>query len=269
MPSDPTLSPLRLIFSLFFILFTWGCASRPTAADQKNAILERRIQELTVSLDDKDWQLKTLKEKLDKLEADKIIVRAGAEVAKIDKQAKKPKKISPREEYTITEADLNDGEVEDAPGETIADSRHELLHLYFTASSLIKQKKYEEATKPLRDFLNEAPDHVYADHAQFLICKSYYLSREYELAIIAANTLETKYPHSLKLPEALFVKGSSYMALSEPDPARKAFRSLVTVYPGDAFSNAAVRKLETLSGLAEKAKSSEDSRISLVIDDEQ
>ena len=144
----------------------------------------------------------------------------------------------------IADNDLDTGSPLD--GETVADSSQEVMHLYFKGLSQLQDRRYEEALKSLREFLKSAPDHVYADRAQFLISRAHFLNQDYALAVVATNLLESHYPYSFKLPDALLERADSFGRLGQEDEERATLSSLMKRFPASPASTTARQKLAKL-----------------------
>jgi TolA-binding protein len=254
-------SRVRSIVAIMGLMALSSCASRTRVSESKaTRIFETRVAELSESLRSKDVEITELKKSLAELEQKRIEKKFGPVHREKTKATLTEKKQG---DYVVTEADFEEpataartaplatAPAEDA-GVAIADSRHESLHLYFDATRLLEEKKYEEAVVPLNEFLRINPSHVYADHAQFLIAKSYFLNKEYELSVVAAKQLETLYPYSLKIPESLYVRGLSYLYLNQTAPARQTLENLRERYPSGPFSDAAAKKLTQIRTAANR-----------------
>lgn len=130
--------------------------------------------------------------------------------------------------------------MEDA--ETIVDSSQDLMHTYYRGLQFFNEKKYEEAIEAFRTFINESPKHVYADRAQFLIADSHFQNKDYGMVVVATNLLETKFPYSLKIPEALYRRGISFSEMNQMAQAKQTFSNLMKNFPKDPMADAARRK---------------------------
>jgi TolA-binding protein len=135
-----------------------------------------------------------------------------------------------------------------ASGTLVADSTHEVMHLYYRALDRIKARDYDGALGDLREFLAAEPDHVYADRAQFQIADVHFRNKEYGLAVVATNLLEARYPHSFMLPQALYERGVSYEEMGNGAQASTVLRELVKRFPADPAADQASKKLAALAG---------------------
>jgi TolA-binding protein len=59
---------------------------------------------------------------------------------------------------------------------------------------------------------------------------------------VATNLLETKFPYSLKIPEALYQRGISFAEMNQMAQAKLTFSNLMKNFPKDPMADAARRK---------------------------
>jgi TolA-binding protein len=123
-----------------------------------------------------------------------------------------------------------------ADSETIVDSSQELMQNYYRGLQLATEKKYDDAIDSFRLFIEENPNHIYADRAQYLIADSYFRNKEYGMVVVATNLLETKFPYSLKLPEALYRRGLALIEMNQKSQAKLTFSQLVKNFPKEPVS---------------------------------
>lgn len=165
------------------------------------------------------------------------------------KNVKKPPQVpirSVRAEETPAK-ESRQAEREDAQPVVVADSRYESMHFYYRGLDAYRNEKYDDAVTALRKFTQMEPEHVYRDRAEFLMARAYYLNQEYGLVIVATNLLESRFPHSLKLPEAIYHRGLAYLGLGQKKDAAEALRRVVAEFPQEPVSLKASRKLAELS----------------------
>lgn len=137
-------------------------------------------------------------------------------------------------------------------GESIADSTHETMHLYYRGLQQLQEGQYEDAQASFREFLKLSPNHVYADRAQYLVAEAHFKSHELGLVVIATNVLESRYPHSFRVPDALYKRALALDGMGQPDQARATLRDLLKRFPKDPTADGASRLLASLAGPREK-----------------
>lgn len=220
------LHPLNLLFVTVFIS---SCASstkapivdyreeRFTVVTEQLAMQRKKIEFLTA-------ELKELKRKVSQAPAPTPVVAKKTSQA-LPKRAKK----------SISTSELKAAPVErkvaSPDGELVADSSFESMHLYFRGMQLRKDKKLDEAINAFREFYENFPDHIYADRAHYMVVQSLYDNREYQLAIVAANQMLGRFPHSFRIPEAIYYRSMSYREMGAVEEANDGFRELIQGYP--------------------------------------
>ena len=214
--------------TVFGVIFLSGCASSPkapivdyredrfTTLTEQLAIQRRKIEYLSS-------EVKELKRKFNQAQAE---VKAPAVPTK-----KALPKVSKRMEAPKVPPAQPAASDNDDKSELVADSSFESMHLYFRGMQLRKEKKYDEAISAFREFYETFPDHVYADRAHYLVVRSLYDNREYQLAIVSANQMIGRYPHSFRIPEAIYYRSLSYQELGNREEAYDGFRELVQDFP--------------------------------------
>ena len=60
---------------------------------------------------------------------------------------------------------------------------------YDQAFQALKELRYADAAEDFRSFLDRYPNSEYADNAQYWLGESYYVTRNYEIALTAFQTL--------------------------------------------------------------------------------
>jgi TolA-binding protein len=139
-------------------------------------------------------------------------------------------------------------------GKIIADSSDEAMHWYYEGLRYQRRNLYEDSIKALDKFLKSAPEHVYADRAQYLVAYDYLRNKEYGLAIVQTNKLESKYPNSFKLPEALMARALAYQGLGQITEAKATLQDLLRRYPSEKVSDMAAKKLAELLAVDKDTK---------------
>ncbi|MBY0369952.1 tetratricopeptide repeat protein [bacterium] len=215
------------------VLALTRCASSGPASDQ----LMEANQRLTQQVTDERSRLKRLQRVIEEQEAP--TVDAFAPPPRLPLTVLKPaiEKV-PAEETS---------EIESEPEHAVATSEHEVLTWYRQGLEMVKQRQYDAAVSAFRAFLTQAPEHVYADRAEYWIGQSYFLNREYGLALTVQNRLLTEYPFSVRAPEALYGAALSNLALGQTSAARTLLRDFLRQYPTQPLSEAVSRKLAELT----------------------
>lgn len=240
--------PLLTFVALSSILLNFGCMKSP-------AVVENRL------VDRNEERYFELNEKLAKQESQ--LTRLSAAIETLNAQGT-PKPIAsrtaPPAKAPVGEPVLSDDILDDdkdplAPlgGETVADSKHETMHLYFTGLQNMEEGKFEIALNSFREFLKSNPEHVYADRAQFQIAEAHFANKEYGLAVVSTNLLEARYPFSFKVPESIYKRALSFAGMGQKDSASEALRNLLKKYPENPVAKLASRKLGEFSAGSTKS----------------
>jgi len=229
-----------MAFSALTMLTLTGCALFPASKNDHPLVdkNEERYFEMTERLSQQDAKIAQLTSRLEAM-------NGQAKPAKKAPVAKAKPPVE-REQASIT---AEDGDpLAPISENTVATSKHESMHAYFEGTRLLEQGKYDLALGQFREFLKSAPEHVYADRAQFQIAEAHFLNKDYGLVVVATNLLESRYPYSFKVPESIYKRGLSFEGLGQKDPARNVFKDLVKRYPESPAAKLAVAKLTELGG---------------------
>jgi TolA-binding protein len=129
----------------------------------------------------------------------------------------------------------------------IANSDHANLHFYREGSAHLANKLWDQAISSFSRFLTDNPNHIYADRAAFWVAHCHFMTQDYGLAVIAFNQLEVRYPHSSRIPEAIYLRAMAHVELGQTEEAVPEFRSLMEKYPSNALVNDASKRLAEIS----------------------
>ncbi len=84
------------------------------------------------------------------------------------------------------------------------------------------------------------------DDAQYWIGEAYYVTRDFENALEAFETVVDQYPNSQRVPEALLKLGYVQAELGQTDQARRTLNQVITQYPGSRVAISAETRLSKL-----------------------
>ena len=213
------------------IVVLLGCASEPSKLVLVD-LKDERIMTLEEQIADKDKELDTLRNKVAQLEAFKIPA--------------KPKSRMPVQKLRANLATDNEPRASDDERK-IADSNDESMHLYFKGLEKMRERKFDSALEDFRQFLALSPGHVYADRAQFLIAECHFLTREYGLTIVSTNLLISRYPHSVKIPDAMLQRAIAYLEMKQTELGRNALTDILKKYPTEPVADQASKRLAQLN----------------------
>jgi len=130
--------------------------------------------------------------------------------------------------------------------ETVAASPEAEKQAYDQAFQALKELRYADAADAFRSFLDRYPDSEYADNAQYWLGESYYVTRNYDIALTAFEELLARFPESPKAPDALLKVGYTHYELEQWDSARAALIQVQENYPDSTLSRLAENRLRSM-----------------------
>lgn len=117
---------------------------------------------------------------------------------------------------------------------------------YQQAFNQLKQGRFAESARAFEDFIQDYPNHELTDNAYYWLGESYYVTRQYPLALAAFQNLEQQFPLSAKLPDALLKIGYTYHELEDYSQAQTALIKVIDSFPNDSVSRLAQNRLNLL-----------------------
>ena len=131
------------------------------------------------------------------------------------------------------------------PVATIADPVAE-KNAYDAAFDALKSGRYAEASRLFGRFVEEYPNSEYADNAQYWLGESYYVTRNYRVALDAFQKLIGRFPNSAKAPDARLKIGLSYYSLQNWSAAETELKAVIEQYPDTTVARLAENRLRTM-----------------------
>lgn len=117
---------------------------------------------------------------------------------------------------------------------------------YDQAFQALKELRYADAAEEFQSFIDRYPDSEYTDNAQYWLGESYYVTRNYDIALTAFQTLLDRFPDSPKAPDALLKIGYTHYELEQWDSARAALAQVQELYPDTTLSRLAENRLRSM-----------------------
>ena len=114
---------------------------------------------------------------------------------------------------------------------------------YDQAFQALKELRYADAAEKFQSFLDLYPNSEYSDNAQYWLGESYYVTRNYDIALAAFQNLMDRYPESPKVPDALLKMGYTHYELKQWDSARAALTQVQESYPDTTLARLAESRL--------------------------
>jgi len=110
----------------------------------------------------------------------------------------------------------------------------------------LRAGNHAHAITGFRSFLEQYPNHDYADNAQYWLGEAFYDQRQFKSAVREFRAVVDNYPRGNKVPDALLKVGYCYLALGKLDKGRGVLEQVVAIYPKSGPAKLAARKLEEL-----------------------
>jgi tol-pal system protein YbgF len=117
---------------------------------------------------------------------------------------------------------------------------------YDRAFQALKELRYADAAEEFQSFLSQYPNSEFADNAQYWLGESYYVTRNYDIALTAFQDLLDRFPESTKAPDALLKVGYTYYELEQWDSARASLTQVQELYPDSTLSRLAENRLRSM-----------------------
>ena len=117
---------------------------------------------------------------------------------------------------------------------------------YQAAFSQLKAGRFNESARLFEDFIQQHPNHQLTDNSYYWLGESYYVTRNYPLALAAFQALEQNFPLSSKLSDALLKIGYTYHELEDFAQAEAALNKVVRSFPNESVARLAQNRLNLL-----------------------
>jgi len=134
----------------------------------------------------------------------------------------------------------------DTQAREIAASPEAEKDAYDRAFQSLKDLKYADAAQQFQSFLDVYPNSDYADNAQYWLGESYYVTRNYDIALEAFQGLLANYPDSPKVADGLLKIGYTHYELKQWDQARAALEQVEQQHPGTTLARLAGSRLRSM-----------------------
>ncbi|WP_223788113.1 tol-pal system protein YbgF [Marinicella meishanensis] len=118
--------------------------------------------------------------------------------------------------------------------------------MYQAAFAQLKAGRFNESARLFEDFIQQHPNHELTDNSYYWLGESYYVTRNYPLALSAFQSLEQNFPLSSKLSDALLKIGYTYHELEDYQQAQQALNKVVDSFPNQSVGRLAQNRLNLL-----------------------
>lgn len=133
-----------------------------------------------------------------------------------------------------------------AESQTVAAAAGDEKAAYDKAFQALKELRYADAAEAFQSFLDKYPNSGYADNAQYWLGESYYVTRNYDIALVAFQRLMDRFPDSPKVPDALLKVGYTHYELKQWDSALAALTQVQKSYPDTTLARLAESRLRSM-----------------------
>jgi tol-pal system protein YbgF len=117
---------------------------------------------------------------------------------------------------------------------------------YDQAFQSLKDLRYADSADQFRAFLDQYPASDLAGNAQYWLGESYYVTKNYDLALETFNQLTDRYPDSPKVPDALLKMGYTHYELKQWKQAEVTLTGVTQQYPGTTVARLAESRLRSM-----------------------
>ncbi len=117
---------------------------------------------------------------------------------------------------------------------------------YDSAFQALKELRYADAAEEFQGFLDTYQGSELADNAQYWLGESYYVTRNFELALEAFEGLLANFPDSSKSADALLKIGYTHYELKQWELARAALTQVQEQYPNTTLARLAESRLRSM-----------------------
>ncbi|MGV6853291.1 MAG: tol-pal system protein YbgF [bacterium] len=222
--------------------------------------LKTEIAELRGLLEQQDYELERLKsqQKDQYLDLDARITQLGTtqpvnskySVHTNQSNTTSVTNIAPPEVATVIDAGVQTQGINNSIGQPdvsiIEADPIEEKRSYEEAFADLKSGNYAESARKFSAFVDRYPDSELADNAQYWLGESYYVTRNYKIALDVFQSFLNRYPESSKLPDTLLKLGFTFFELKDWDQSRKYLQEVVDRYPGTTVERLAKTRLKSL-----------------------
>ena len=117
---------------------------------------------------------------------------------------------------------------------------------YEKAFQALKELRYADAAQEFQAFVDRYPDSQYAGNAQYWLGESYYVTRNYDIALTSFQKLLDRYPESGKVPDGLLKIGYTHYELKQWNEARAALEQVQADFPDTTLARLAENRLRSM-----------------------
>jgi len=120
---------------------------------------------------------------------------------------------------------------------------------YLAAYDLVKNKRFDEATLAMKNFIAQYPQGGYTANAHYWLGELYLVKKENDSAIQEFETVLTRFPSSSKAASSQLKIAYALIASGKQGQARERLQEILRKYPDTPTAHMANNKLEALKHL--------------------
>ncbi len=117
---------------------------------------------------------------------------------------------------------------------------------YDRAFRALRETRYADAAEGFNGFLQTWPNSPYAPNAQYWLAETYYVTRDFDVALSYFTELRQRYPDSDKQGDALLKIGFCHYELQRWNEARAALEQVRSEHPGTTLARLAEGRLRDI-----------------------
>ncbi|HAJ92598.1 MAG TPA: tol-pal system protein YbgF [Gammaproteobacteria bacterium] len=117
---------------------------------------------------------------------------------------------------------------------------------YDTALAVLREGRYAEAVQAFNRFLVNYPGSSYADNASYWLGETYYVTRDFNRALVTFQGLVEQYPNSPKVADSRLKMGYIHYEKQDWSAARQTLDAVVSDYPGSTAARLASDRLKKM-----------------------
>jgi len=117
---------------------------------------------------------------------------------------------------------------------------------YDTALAVLREGRYAEAVQAFNRFLVNYPGSSYADNASYWLGETYYVTRDFDRALVTFQGLVEQYPNSPKVSDSRLKMGYVHYEKQDWKAARQTLNVVVSDYPGSTAARLAGDRLKKM-----------------------
>jgi tol-pal system protein YbgF len=139
----------------------------------------------------------------------------------------------------------------EAPAEGITTTTSELeseSRVFSEGYKNLSEGRYEDARDRFKFFLSKYPNSVKAPDAEYWIAESYYREGKFEEAILEFQQFIETYPRDSRVPLSYLKQGLSLINIGRKEEARIFLQTLIDKFPKSEEAKVAQEKLSELAG---------------------